>query len=129
VRIVAALGAVLVLAGCNGGTVDRHALTNDAATLDSINCEGWLLAREVVRGRLTATYTTEQAKALATQSSNLADALGSRPTAIGLGPRVRAKGRAAGRTAARLQRLSAHPADRAGAAVLAHQFKRAGSCS
>jgi hypothetical protein len=129
VRIVAALGAVLVLAGCNGGTVDRHALTNDSATLDSINCEGWLLAREVVRNRLTATYTTEQAKALATQSSNLADALGSRPTATGLEPRVRAKGRAAARTAERLHRLGAHPADRAEAAVLATQFKRAGSCS
>ena len=28
--------AALALAGCNGGTVDRHALTNDASTLDPV---------------------------------------------------------------------------------------------
>ena len=47
--VVAALAALL--AGCNGGTVDRHALTNDAATLDSIACEGALLAHDVARGQ------------------------------------------------------------------------------
>src|SRR6266576_2670611 len=35
VRRAGVLFAVLVLAGCNGGTVDRHALTNDASTLAS----------------------------------------------------------------------------------------------
>jgi len=129
VRIVAAVAAVLVLAGCNGGTVDRHALTNDAATLNSINCEGWLLAREAARDRVTSTFTTEQASALATQSSNLADALGRRPAAPGLTRRVRATGRGAAQTAERLRRLSASPDDRGAAAVLAAQFKRAGSCS
>ena len=43
----------VVVAGCNGGTVDRHALTNDAATLDSIACEGALLAGDVARRRTT----------------------------------------------------------------------------
>ena len=32
------IAAALALAGCNGGTVDRHALKNDASTLDSIAC-------------------------------------------------------------------------------------------
>jgi hypothetical protein len=129
VRLVAALAAVCLLVGCNGGTVDRHALTNDAATVDSLNCEAWLLAREVARARLTSAYTTEQAKALALQASNLADALSHRPTSPGLEPRVRAKARDAARAAARLHTLSEHPTDRARGAELAGRFKRAGSCS
>ena len=129
VRLVAALAAVCFLVGCNGGTVDRHALTNDAATVDSLNCEGWLLAREVARGRMTATYTTEQSKALALQSANLADALSHRPTSDALRPRVRAKARDAARAAARLTALANHPSDQARGAQLAQQFKRAGNCS
>ena len=52
----------LALAGCNGGTVDRHALTNDAAALDSINCEAWLVSRAASRDRLTVYFTREQAE-------------------------------------------------------------------
>ena len=128
-RRLAGLAAVLVLVGCNGGPVDRHALTNDAATVDSLNCEGWLLAREVARGRLTGTYTTEQSKALGLQASNLADALAHRSTSPALEARVRAKGRDAGRAAARFTALAAHPSDRARGAQLAAGFKQAGNCS
>ena len=71
---VALLGTVL-LAGCNGGTVDRQAFTNDASTIKSINCEGWLVARAVARGRVTSTYAREQAEELRLQAANLADAL------------------------------------------------------
>ena len=53
-RCLAVVLTAVVLAGCNGGTVDRHALTNDAATIGSINCEAWLLARAVARDRVTA---------------------------------------------------------------------------
>ena len=60
-----------MLAGCNGGTVDRHALTNDAGTIDSINCEAWLLARAVSRDRVTAYYAREQAEELGLQAANL----------------------------------------------------------
>lgn len=123
------VAAVVVLAGCNGGTVDRHALTNDAATIGSINCEGWLLARAVSRDRVTANYAREQADALHLQSANLADALSTRPTAAGLAPRVRAQGRNAATLARRLSRLRAHPAGRSTARVLARQFQRAGHCS
>jgi hypothetical protein len=78
-RVVVIAASVAVLAGCNGGTVDRHALTNDSATLDSIACEGALLADQVVDGKTTTNFTREQAEELAIQSANLADALARRP--------------------------------------------------
>src|SRR5258705_6819175 len=93
---VIAIGA-LALAGCNGGTVDRHALTNDAATLDSIACEGALLAHDAARGRTTSYFTREQAEELAIQSSNLADALAKRPALASIEQRVRAKAKQAAR--------------------------------
>jgi len=129
VKMLALLAAVVLLAGCNGGTVDRHALTNDAATIDSINCEGWLLARAVARGRTTSYYAREQAEELHLQAANFADALGRRATAQGLQRRVRAKARDAEQLAGRLQRLHDHPTDRLVARVLARQLKRAGNCS
>ena len=73
------LGTALCLTGCNGGTVDRHALENDSATLDSIACEGALLAHEVAAGETTY-FAREQAKELRIQASNFADALGTRKT-------------------------------------------------
>jgi hypothetical protein len=120
---------VLLLAGCNGGTVDRHALTNDAATIDSINCEAWLLSRAVARDRVTTNYAREQAEELALQAANFADALAHRPTTAGLEPRVRAKAKDAATLASRLRQLQSHPTDRDGAKSLAGAFKRAGSCS
>jgi hypothetical protein len=121
--------AAVVLAGCNGGVVDRHALTNDAATIGSINCEGWLLARAVARDRVTAVYAREQAEALHLQAANFADALSTRSTVVGLELRVRAKAREAATLARRLNRLRAHPTSRSTARLLARQFKQAGHCS
>jgi len=119
----------VVLAGCNGGTVDRHALTNDAATIDSINCEAWLLSGAVARNRVTTYYAREQAEELAVQAGNFANALAHRATAAGLEPRVRAKANDASSLASRLWRLHDRPTDRDGARSLAAAFKRAGSCS
>ena len=119
----------LALAGCNGGTVDRHALTNDAATIDSINCEAWLLSGAVARNRVTKYYAREQAEELAVQAGNFADALAHRSTSPGLEPRVRAKAQDAATLASRLWRLHDRPTDRDGARVLAAAFKQAGSCS
>ena len=121
--------AVLALTGCNGGTVDRHALTNDAATIDSINCEAWLLSGAAARNRVTTYYAREQAEELAVQAGNFADALAHRPTAAGLESRVRAKAKDAATLASRLWRLHDRPTDRAGASTLAAAFKKAGSCS
>ncbi len=123
------LVATLALAGCNGGTVDRHSLTNDAAALDSINCEAWLLSTEVARDRVTTYYVREQAEELHLESSNFADALRHRPTSAGLEARVRVKSKKARKLADLLLRLHDHPTDRAGAKALAAEFKQAGSCS
>jgi hypothetical protein len=120
--------AAVLLAGCNGGTVDRHALTNDAATIDSIRCEAWLLARAAARGRVTRFYAREQAEELQIQAANFAHALSSRPVAKGLGPRVRAKGRQAGRLAEELRQLHERPSAETGSR-LAPVFKRSGQCS
>jgi hypothetical protein len=119
----------LALTGCNGGTVDRHSLTNDSATIDSINCEAWLLAGAAARGRTTTEFTSVQAAALAVQASNFADALAHRPAGSGLEQRVRAKAKNASTLASRLRQLQHHPSDRSGARTLAASFKRAGSCS
>ena len=129
VRLLAVGALGLLLVGCNGGTVDRHALTNDAATIDSINCEAWLLSDAVARGRTTSQFTGAQAEALRVQAANLADALGSRPTAEGLQTQVRAKARDANVLAERLHRLRARPGDNALGAELAARFKRAGRCA
>ena len=127
-RAVAAVAAVVVLAGCNGGTVDRHALTNDASTLDSIACEGALLAHDVTRGRTTTFFAREQAEELNIQSSNFADALARRKTAPGIEQKVRAKAKDAARLATTLQQLHDHPADKAVGAEVERALAKAGSC-
>jgi len=118
-----------VLAGCNGGTVDRHALTNDGATLDSIACEGALLAGDVARGRTTTYFAREQAEELRIESSNLADALSRRKALPSIERRVREKAKHAAVLAATLWRLHDHPSDRAVGAAVASTLKKLGSCA
>src|SRR6478752_3763921 len=78
VRRLCVLVAALALTACNGGTVDRHSLTNDASTIDSINCESWLLSKAIARDRVTTYFAREQAEELAIQSGNFANALAHR---------------------------------------------------
>ena len=120
--VIAVCAAFLV--GCNGGTVDRQALTNDAATVDSIACEGALLAHDAAQGKTTRNYTREQAEELAVQSSNLADALAKRPALPSIERRVRAKAK----DAATLRRLQEHPSDPDVAASVEQQLAKLGSC-
>jgi hypothetical protein len=120
---------VVALTGCNGGTVDRHALTNDAATLDSIACEGALLAGDVGRGRTTTYFAREQAAVLRLQAANFADALSRRTTVPAIEGRVRQKAKHAALLAAVLQRLHDHASDRATGAALRSVLKKLGSCS
>jgi hypothetical protein len=129
VRRLGVIFVVLALTGCNGGTADRHALTNDTSTIDSINCEAWLLSGAVARNRVTTYYAREQAEELAIQAGNFADALAHRPTAAGLEQRVRAKAKDASILASRLRKLHDRITDRNGARALADRFKQAGSCS
>jgi hypothetical protein len=117
-----------LVAGCNGGTVDRHALMRDAATLDSVACEGAMLAGDVARGRTTTYFAREQAEELRIQSSNFADALSRRKTLPSIERRVREKARHAALLAAVLQRLHDHPSDRAVGAAVARSLKKLGSC-
>jgi hypothetical protein len=127
---MAPLVALLFLAGCNGGTVDRHALTNDKKTLDSIACEGALVADGVARDRTTAFYAREQAEELRIQSSNFADALSRRKTVPSIERQVREAATHAARLAEVLQRLHDHPSDRTvGAEVERTLIKQAGGCS
>ena len=123
-----AIVAVFALAGCNGGTVDRHALTKDASTLDSIACEGALLAHDVARGRTTTYFAREQAEELRIQSSNFADALSRRKTVPGIEQNVRKKAEEAARLAATLQRLHDHPADHAVGADVELELRKMGNC-
>ena len=120
---------VFVVAGCNGGTVDRHALTNDSSTLDSIACEGALLAHDVARGRSTVFFAREQAEELRIQSSNFADALSRRKTIPAIKDQVRQKAKHAATLAATLQQLHNHPSDRSVAAAVERKLKKLGNCS
>ncbi len=128
-RALAFLACAALLSGCNGGTVDRHALTNDAATIDSIACEGALLAHDVAAGRSTRFFAREQAAALRVQASNLADALAHRRAQASIEARVRAKSREAARLAATLRRLHDHPTDRGVAASAEQALRRLGACA
>jgi hypothetical protein len=122
------LVALLFLAGCNGGTVDRHALTNDKKTLESIACEGAFVADGVARDRTTVFYAREQAEELRIQASNLADALARRETVPSIKQRVRDTSREAARLAGVLQRLHDHPADRSVGADVERTLTQAGDC-
>ena len=124
------LVALLFLAGCNGGTVDRHALENDRKTLDSIACEGALVADGVARDRTTAVFARVQSEELRVQASNFADALGSRKTEPGIEREVRVTARHAARLAAVLERLHNEPTDRHVGLVVEHTLEQlAGGCS
>jgi hypothetical protein len=118
-----------LLAGCNGGTVDRHALTNDSATVDSMACEGALLAHDVAHGKTTAFFAREQANVLRIRASNLADALARRKTIAAIERKVRAKSREAAKLSAALERLHDHPSDRGVATSVEQQLKQLGGCA
>jgi hypothetical protein len=119
----------VLLAGCNGGTVDRHALTNDAATIDSMACEGALLAHDAAHGKTTAFFAREQANVLRIQSSNLADALSKRHALAAIEQKVRAKAKVAAKLSVTLQRLHDHPSDHGVAASVEQQLKQLGGCT
>jgi hypothetical protein len=127
-RSLAVVACAALLAGCNGGTVDRHALTNDAATIDSMACEGALLAQDVAEGKTTAFFAREQANVLRIQSSNLADALAKRHALAAIEQRVRAKAKLAATLSATLERLHDHPSDRGVAVSVEKRLKKLGGC-
>lgn len=127
-RAGALIAAAFALAGCNGGTIDRKDLQADGKTLDSIACEGALVAEGVARGRTTVYFAREQAEELWLQSSNFADAFRRRPVSPG---NERATTRAADRAqklADTLLRLHDHPSDTGVASAVEQTLKSDGSC-
>lgn len=123
------LVALLFLAGCNGGTVDRHALENDRKTLDSIACEGALVADGVAHDRTTVVFARVHSDELRIDAANFGDALASRETEPGIEREVRRTARQASRLAAVLRRLHDHPDDPAVGATVERTLERTGSCS
>jgi hypothetical protein len=116
-RVALAL-LLLSLAGCNGGTVDRHALKRDAENVASLATEGELLANDVSKGRSTKNFVRVHAKELSRAASNLEDALAKRPTSPEITSDVRRLSKLAGKVSDELDQLHLHPADRGVAASL-----------
>jgi hypothetical protein len=112
-RAIAVLGLLaLVLSGCNGGTVDKHALKRDAEKVGSLASEGGLLANDVSKGRSTKYFVRVHAQEIARAASDLQDALGKRPTSLGITADVRKLSRLAGKVSRELERLQLHPTSR-----------------
>ncbi len=104
---------VFVLAGCNGGTVDRHALKRDAEKVGSLATEGELLANDVSKGASTEAFARVHAKELAGAAFDLARSLAKRPTSRGIESDVRKLSKLAGKVSKELEQLHLHPTDRA----------------
>jgi len=126
-RAALLLSIAVLLAACNGGTVDQHALSNDSKAIDSLACEGALLANQVVHGATTRPFTRVHAGELATRASNFEDALSQRPTTPGIEHAVRAEAAKAGRIAVLLHTLEA--AGPTSAAGLKDQLRAEGGCA
>jgi hypothetical protein len=129
VRRASLLAALaLAAAGCNGGTVDHHALEQDTKHIDSLACEGRLLANDVSKGASTSIFARVQSGVLAEDASHFADALAERPTSPGLEARVRAQARRAAKVSDHLLELHRHPSDRAVAQRVQAQLAKDGDC-
>jgi replicative superfamily II helicase len=113
---------VLGLTGCNGGTVDKHALKRDAEKLSSLATEGHLLANDMRKGASTKYYARVHSKELSRAASDMADALARRPTSAGIEPAVRKLSKIAARISQHLEQLHLHPTDRASAASMQNKL-------
>ena len=128
-RAALLLFVLLLLAGCNGGTVDLHAIQNDSEAIDSLACEGALLANEVAHGATTGAFTRVHAGELAMRASNFEDALSQRPTTPGIEKAVRAEAKKAGKIAGLLSALESDPGDAQRGAELKGQLEQEGDCA
>jgi hypothetical protein len=110
---LAALGLLaLVLSGCNGGTVDKHALKRDAEKVGSLASEGELVANDVAKGATTKVFVRVHAQEMARAASDLRDSLGKRPTSPGITAEVRKLSRLAGKVSRELEQLHLNPTNR-----------------
>ena len=118
--------AVLLLAGCNGGTVDKHALKKDSENVGSFAAEGGLIAQDILKGATTATYVQVHAGEMSHRMSNLADALAERPTLPEIRHKVKLLSALAANVSNHLKQLHLHPTDRALAKQLKDAFRADG---
>jgi hypothetical protein len=118
----------VVAAGCNGGTVDQHALDNDSEAIDSLACEGALLAHEIANTASLTKFSRVHAGELYTRAANFQDALSTRPTTPGIEQAVREEAKKAGRIAALFDQLAADPSNPELAAKLEPRFVKQGKC-
>jgi len=109
---------LLALTGCNGGTVDLHALKRDAEKVGSLATEGALLANDVSRGASTKSFARVHSQELSGAASDLEDSLAERPTSPGITADVRKLSKLAGKVSRQLEQLHLHPTDRTIAASL-----------
>ena len=112
-RALALCLSAAALAGCNGGTVDKHALKRDAEKVGSLATEGELLANDMSKGASTKYYARVHAKELSRAASNFADALSERPISPGIAPQVHKLSRLAAKVSTELEQLHLHPTNRA----------------
>jgi hypothetical protein len=112
-RLAACLAVALLVTGCNGGTVDSHALKRDSEKVASLATEGELLANDMAKGASTKVFARVHAKELSRAASDLQDALATRPTSPGIEADVRRLSRLAGKVSGQLEQLHLHPTDRA----------------
>jgi hypothetical protein len=109
-RVALAL-LVLALAGCNGGTVDKHALKRDAEKVGSLATEGELLANDVSKGSSTENFARVHAQELSGAAASFESSLAKRPTSPGITSDVRKLSKLAGKVARELEQLQLHPTD------------------
>ena len=128
VALLAILVASLALVGCNGGTVDAHALDKDREAIESLACEGRLLARDVAEGDTTSRFARTHARDLTERAANFEDALSSRRTVAGIEPQVRALARKSGRVASLLEEIEQNAGDTALIRRVQRRLSLAGDC-
>jgi hypothetical protein len=110
-RVALAL-LVFALSGCNGGTVDKHALKRDAEKVGSLATEGELMANDVSKGASTKYFVRVHAKELSGAARDFEDSLAKRPTSPGITSDVRKLSKLAGKVSRELEQLHLHPTDR-----------------
>jgi hypothetical protein len=120
---------IATVAGCNGGTVDQHALDKDSEAIDSLACEGALLADEIAHTASVTTFSRVHAGELQTRASNFEDALSTRPTTPGIEQAVREEAKKAGAIAHLFGELAADPSNPELAAALKPKFEQQGDCA
>jgi hypothetical protein len=128
-RCALALASVLALVGCNGGTVDRHALKRDSEKIASVAAEGELLANDVSKGATTTIFARVHSKELSVAMSTHADALAERKTSSGIEQKVRRASNLAATVSAEFEQLHLHPTDRVLAKKLKDAFRADGDAA